>query len=68
MGIFERVDWEDSIPRNIKFMRIGVWINSWMPVISGFVFCLDDGSKIWIQCKYEKVHKLCNRCGLIGHT
>ena len=68
MGIFECVDWEDSIPCNIRFMRIRVRINLWMPVISSFVLRLDDGSKIWIQCKYEKVHKLCNRCGLIRHT
>ena len=68
MGIFEHVDWEDSIPCNIRFMRTRVQINPWMPAILGFVLHLDDGSKIWIQYKYKKVHKLCNKCGLIGHT
>ena len=68
MGISERVDWEDIIPHNIRFMRIRVQINPWMPVISGFVLRLNDSSKFWIQCKYKKVHKLCNGCGLIGHT
>ena len=68
MGIFEQVDWEDIIPHNIRFMRIRVQINPWMLVISSFVLRLNDGSKFWIQCKYEKVHKLCNKCGLIGHT
>lgn len=68
MGIVERVDWEDRIPRNIRFMRVRVRVNPWMPVITGFTQKLDDGSKIWIQCKYERVHKLCNRCGLSGHT
>ena len=24
LGIFEKVDWEDQIPRNIRFMRIRV--------------------------------------------
>ena len=33
MGIFEQVDWEDIIPRNIRFMRIRVRINPWMLVI-----------------------------------
>ncbi|XP_030970457.1 uncharacterized protein At4g02000-like [Quercus lobata] len=68
MGIVERVDWEDRIPRNIRFMRVRVQVNPWMPVITGFTLKLDDGSKTCIQCKYERVHKLCNRCGLIGHT
>ena len=49
-------------------MRIRVQINPWMPVISGFVLKLDDGTKIWIQCKYERVYKLCNKYGLTGHV
>lgn len=68
MGIVERVDWEDRIPRNIRFMRVRVQVNPWMPVITGFTLKLDDGSKTCIQCKYERVHKLCNRFGLIRHT
>nr|POF06586.1 hypothetical protein CFP56_17320 [Quercus suber] len=68
MGIFERVDWEDRMPRNIRFMRIRVRVDPWLPVVSGFMLRLDDGSKVWIQCRYERVHKLCNRCGMIGHT
>ena len=46
MGTFERIDWEDRIPRKIRFMRIRVRINRWMPVISGFVLKLDNGTKI----------------------
>lgn len=64
MGIVDRVDWEDRIPRNIYFMRIKVRIESidpWLPIIVGFMLRLDDGSRIWM-------HKLCIRCGLIGHT
>ena len=68
MGIVERVDCEDKIPRNIRFMRVKVRIDPWLPVIAGFMLRLDDGSRIWIQCHYERVHKLCTRCGLIGHT
>lgn len=68
MGLVERVDWEDTLPRNIRFMRIKVRIDPWLPLIAGFMLRLDDGSKVWIQCCYERVHKLCTRCGLIGHA
>ena len=68
MGIVERVDWEDKIPRNIRFMRIKVRINPWAPVLASFMLRMEEGSHFWIQCRYERVHKLCNRCGLIGHT
>lgn len=66
--LFKRVDWDDRIPRNIKFMRVRVRLDPWMPVTSGFILRLDDGSRTWIQCRYERVHKLCTRCGSIGHT
>lgn len=39
-----------------------------LPVIAGFMLRIDEGSSLWIQCRYERVHKLCTRCGLIGHT
>ena len=68
IGLFKRVDWEDYMPQNIRFMRLGVRIDSWMLVISGFMLRLDDGTRTWIQCRYERVHKLCTKCGLIGHT
>ena len=39
-----------------------------MPVVSGFMLRLDDGTQTWVQCRYERVHKLCTKCGLTGHT
>ena len=68
MGIVEQVDWEDRIPRNISFMRVKVRVDPWLPVITSFSLRTDEGSNFWIQCRYERVHKLCTRCGLIGHT
>ena len=68
IGPVEKVDWEDRLPRNIRFMRLKVRLNPWMPVVSGFMLRLDDGTQTWIQCCYERVHKLCTKCGLIGHT
>lgn len=65
--LMERVDWEDKLPRNIRFMRIKVRIDPWLLVIAGFMLRLDDGFRVWIQCRYERVHKLCIRCGSIRH-
>nr|POE67631.1 hypothetical protein CFP56_26854 [Quercus suber] len=68
IGAFEKIDWEDRLPRNLWFIRIKVRLNPWMPVVSGFMLRLDDGTETWVQCRYERVHKLCIKCGLIGHT
>ena len=68
MGIVERVDWEDKILTNIRFMRIKVHINLWAPILAGLGLRMEEGSHFLIQYHYERVHKLCNRCGLIGHT
>ncbi|KAK9985047.1 hypothetical protein SO802_034572 [Lithocarpus litseifolius] len=68
MSIFQRVDLEDRLPRNIRFVRVRVRVDPWYPLMAGFMLRLDDGSRVWIQCRYERIHKLCKRCGLIGHT
>ena len=59
MGIFVKVDWEDQIRRNIRFMRIRVQIDPWMPLTASFMLQMDDGSRTWLQCRCERVHKLC---------
>ena len=46
MGIFERVDWENRIPSEIRFMRIGVRVDPWLTVIVGFMLRMDDGSRV----------------------
>ncbi|KAL0014775.1 hypothetical protein SO802_001844 [Lithocarpus litseifolius] len=49
-------------------MRVRVKIDPWLLVIVGFMLRLDDELRVWIRCRYKKVHKLCTKCGLIGHT
>lgn len=46
MGIVEHMDWEDTLLRNICFMRIKVRIDLWLPLIAGFNLRLDDGSRV----------------------
>ena len=47
IGSFEKIDWEDRLPRNIRFMRIKVRLNPRMPVVSWFMLHLDDGTWTW---------------------
>ena len=49
-------------------MRIRVRVDPWMPLVAGFMLRLDNGDRIWIQCRYERVYKVCTKCGLIGHN
>ncbi|CAI9094497.1 OLC1v1030246C1 [Oldenlandia corymbosa var. corymbosa] len=36
---------------------------------TGNVFpAVEGGGRVWIQCAYERIHKLCRRCGRVGHT
>ena len=68
LGIYERIDWDFTIPRNICFMRVRVRMDPWMPLIAGFMLRVNNGDRVWIQCRYERVHKVCTKCGLIRHT
>lgn len=68
LGIYERIDWDANIPRNIQFMRIRVRMNPWLPLIASFMLRLDDANRVWIQSRYERIHKVCTKCGLMGHT
>ena len=67
IGLFERIDWDANLPRNIRFMCIRVRVDPWLPLLAGFMLRLDNGDTIWVQCRYERLHKLCTKCGLIGH-
>lgn len=68
IGLVDKVDWEPDLPRNIHFMRVRVQIDPWLPLFVGFMINLDDGTKQWIQCRYERVLKVCTRCGLSPQT
>ena len=68
LGVYERIDWDAHMPRNIRFMRIRVIMNPWLPLIAGFMLLLDNGNRVWIQCRYERIHKICTKCGMMGYT
>lgn len=54
--------------RNLFYMRARVWVNLNAPLVLGFYLSLLDGGMIWVELEYERVHKICRRCGFIGHS
>ncbi|KAI7993800.1 Uncharacterized protein LOK49_LG11G02620 [Camellia lanceoleosa] len=68
IGEVTQVDVDPLFPRNIRYLRIKVWISLETPLISGFFLKFQDGTHHWIECQYERLCRLCRKCGRIGHT
>ncbi|KAF3959214.1 hypothetical protein CMV_015953 [Castanea mollissima] len=49
-------------------MRIRGKIDPWLPLIASFILKRDDGQYTWVKCRYERVFKICKRCGIIGQA
>ncbi|XWS11646.1 hypothetical protein CRYUN_Cryun37aG0016900 [Craigia yunnanensis] len=49
-------------------MRIIVWINPNSLLLAGCMLKRDDGVITWVDFHYERVNKVCNRCGIIRHS
>ncbi|XWS61231.1 hypothetical protein CRYUN_Cryun07bG0108100 [Craigia yunnanensis] len=56
------------MPRNLRYMRLKVWINPHAPLIAGCMLRMDDRVMHWVDFHYERVYKVCRRCGIIGHS
>ncbi|KAI8017637.1 Uncharacterized protein LOK49_LG04G03106 [Camellia lanceoleosa] len=68
IGEVLQVDVDSLFPRNIRYLRIKVWINFEAPLLSGFFLKFQDGTQHWIACQYEHLCRFCRKCGRIGHT
>ncbi|OMO71298.1 hypothetical protein COLO4_28311 [Corchorus olitorius] len=62
------IDWANSWPTNVRFMRIRLRVDLNEPLTPGVTLDTDDGASRWIQFSYERINKLCMSCGMIGHT
>ncbi|XWS65627.1 hypothetical protein CRYUN_Cryun05aG0130000 [Craigia yunnanensis] len=49
-------------------MRVRVWINPNTPLLANCMAKRDDGVLSWVEFIYERVYKVCKRCGVIGHS
>ncbi|KAG5566021.1 hypothetical protein RHGRI_001819 [Rhododendron griersonianum] len=67
-GHLLQVDWSDDRTRSLDFFRFKVRIHSDEPLIPGAFIELLEGDFHWISFKYEKLFRICYRCGKIGHT
>ncbi|CAL5361495.1 unnamed protein product [Camellia sinensis] len=68
IGEVLQADVDPLFPRNIRYLRIKVWIYLEAPLISGFFLKFQDGTHHWIECQYKCLCRLCRKCGRIGHT
>ena len=68
IGHVTQVDWDNVIPKNIRFMRTRVWIELGAPLLAGCMMRRDDGVMAWVGFRYESVNKVCKRCGIIEHS
>ena len=48
-------------------MRVRVEIDRNTPLMAGSMLRCDDGVMTWVKFRYEKIHTVCMRCGIIGH-
>ncbi|KAH7850683.1 hypothetical protein Vadar_001504 [Vaccinium darrowii] len=60
-------DRETITQQNLEYMRVRVNVPIHQPLIPGVFLRLEQGGLAWIQFGYERVFKLCYKCGCIGH-
>lgn len=61
------VDSTDQGIRNLRYLRVQVNLDPHKPFLMGFYIQLANGRIIWIQLRYERVFRICRKCGCIGH-
>lgn len=54
VGQVAKVEDNDYFPNNDHYIRARMWILINLPLLSGFLYCFDDGRSIWALCSYEE--------------
>ncbi|KAK2977946.1 hypothetical protein RJ640_014226 [Escallonia rubra] len=68
-GPMVAVDWPPDGNRTFDYIRARVRINPFRPVVAGtYVALLGTRRPEWIPFSYEKIFRVCFRCGIIGHS
>lgn len=67
IGPVHAIDFQDQGIRKLRYLHVRVQVSSSQPLMMGFYLNLDNGTSIWIQFRYERIFRICRRCGCIGH-
>ncbi|KAI8537046.1 hypothetical protein RHMOL_Rhmol10G0304300 [Rhododendron molle] len=67
-GHLLQVDWSEVRTRSLDFFRFKVRIHSDEPLIPGAFIELFEGDFHWIPFRYERIFRVCYKCGRIGHS
>lgn len=51
-----------------SFMRVRVTLNVYQPLCRGHAIKLEEGSKVWVNFKYERLPNICYWCGCFDHS
>lgn len=50
-----------------QFLRIKVLIHNKQPLKAGIFIKHEDGCRLWVQFRYERLSDFCFCCGKLGH-
>lgn len=67
-GEIDQVDRRRQFPGNGRYVRVSVFINPYEPLAAGVMLRTDDGETKWISFYFERIFKICKKCGIIGHS
>lgn len=67
MGDVVQVEQVQQEYRNLNFLRVRVRIDPAQPLLMGVYILLDNHRTIWVQFRYERIFRICHKCGCLGH-
>ncbi|XVF45891.1 hypothetical protein PTKIN_Ptkin02bG0244200 [Pterospermum kingtungense] len=68
IGEVLQLNWVEKLKRNNTCMRVRVNVRHDRPLFDGCMVQFDNGAKTWIKFHYERLYKVCKKCGIVGHT
>lgn len=60
------VDFQDQGIQILRYLRVRVQVALAQPLMMGFYLKLNNGVDIWIQFPYERIFRICRKCGCVG--
>lgn len=67
-GNFIRLEDDPQLHRARKFMRVRVMVDTRRPLKSSSFITKENGTKLWLQFKYEKLSNFCYTCDKLDHS